>query len=50
MPTNKHFTLKTSLDIFRIKEDSLVNLNNLTDPDLLAEEIIENLEAGLEAF
>jgi len=42
--------LKTSLDIFRIKEDSLVNLNNLTDPDLLAEEIIENLEAGLEAF
>ena len=41
---------KTSLDIFWIKDDSLADLENLPDPDVLAEEIIENLEAGLEAF
>ena len=28
----------------------LTDLNNLPEPDVLAEEIIENLEAGLESF
>jgi len=41
---------KTSLDIFWIKDDSLADLENLPDPDVLADEIVENLEAGLEAF
>jgi len=41
---------KTSLDIFWLKDDSLANLENLPDPDVLAEEIIENLEDGLEQF
>jgi len=41
---------KTSLDIFWIKDKSLADLDNLPDPDVLAEEIIENLEAGLESF
>jgi|SRR5437868_7490558 len=41
---------KTSLDITWIKDQSLADLDNLPDPDVLAGEIIENLEAGLEAF
>ena len=41
---------KTSLDIFWIKDKSLADLDNLPDPDVLALEIVENLEAGLESF
>lgn len=41
---------KTSLDISWIKDKSLADLDNLPDPDILAGEIIENLEAGLESF
>lgn len=41
---------KTSLDISWLKDDSLADLDNLPDPDVLAAEIIENLEAGLESF
>jgi len=41
---------KTSLDIFWIKDKSLTDLENLPEPDELAEEIIENIEAGLNSF
>lgn len=41
---------KTSLDITWIKDKSLADLDNLPDPDVLAGDIIENLEAGLECF
>ena len=41
---------KTSLDIFWLKDKSLTDLDNLPEPDELAEEIIENLEAGLNSF
>lgn len=41
---------KTNLDIFWLKDKSLADLDNLPDPDILADEIIENLEAGLESF
>lgn len=41
---------KTSLDITWLKDNSLADLDNLPDPDVLANEIIENLEAGLESF
>lgn len=41
---------KTSLDITWIKDKSLADLDNLPNPDELAEGIIENLEAGLESF
>ena len=41
---------KTSLDIFWLKDDSLADLDNLPDPDVLAGEIIENLEAAVENF
>ena len=41
---------KTSLDIFWLKDESLSDLDNLPDPDILANEIIENIEAGLESF
>ncbi|GAK58816.1 N-6 DNA methylase [Candidatus Vecturithrix granuli] len=41
---------KTSLDIFWLKDESLADLDNLPDPDVLALDIVENLEAGLESF
>ena len=41
---------KTNIDIFWIKDDSLADLDNLPDPDILANEIIENIEAGLDSF
>lgn len=41
---------KTSLDIFWLRDKSLTDLDNLPDPDELAEEIIENIEAGLVSF
>jgi len=41
---------KTNLDIFWLKDKSLTDLDNLPDPDILASEIIENIEAGLASF
>lgn len=41
---------KTSLDIFWLKDKSLSDLDNLPEPDELATEIIDNLEAGLNSF
>ncbi len=41
---------KTSLDISWIKDKSLTDLDNLPDPDLLANDIIENLKSGIESF
>ena len=41
---------KTSLDISWLKDKSLADLDNLPDPDVIAEDIIENLEAGLASF
>ncbi|EMF80367.1 N-6 DNA Methylase domain protein [Leptospira weilii serovar Topaz str. LT2116] len=41
---------KKNLDITWIKDKSFSDMENLPNPDELAEEIIENLEAGLESF
>ena len=41
---------KTSLDVFWIKDKSLADLDNLPDPDVLADDIIENLQSALESF
>ncbi|MDR0312684.1 MAG: hypothetical protein LBI14_03730 [Treponema sp.] len=41
---------KTSLDIFWLKDKSLTDLDNLPEPDVLAAEIMENLETALESF
>ena len=41
---------KTNLDIFWVKDKSLADLDNLPDPDILALEIIDNLESGLNSF
>ena len=41
---------KTSLDITWIKDMSLTDLDNQPDPDVLAEEIIDNLQAGIDSF
>ncbi|MBO5140857.1 MAG: N-6 DNA methylase, partial [Peptococcaceae bacterium] len=41
---------KKSLDIFWIKDKSLADLDNLPSPDVLAADIIENLQSALESF
>ncbi|MBF6642173.1 SAM-dependent DNA methyltransferase [Flavobacterium sp. J49] len=41
---------KTSLDITWLKDKSLADLDNLPDPDELAQDIIENIEASLDSF
>lgn len=41
---------KTSLDIFWLRDDNMLDLDNLPDPDVLAQEIIENIESALESF
>jgi type I restriction enzyme M protein len=41
---------KTSLDIFWLKDKNLTDLDNLPDPDVLVEDIIENLESSLESL
>ena len=41
---------KASLDIFWLRDQSLTDLDNLPDPDILALEIIDSIEAALEDF
>ncbi|MBI1808052.1 MAG: SAM-dependent DNA methyltransferase [Ignavibacteria bacterium] len=41
---------KASLDIFWLKDESLEDAANLPDPDVIANEIAENLGAALEQF
>ena len=40
---------KTSLDIFWIKDKSLADLDNLPSPDVLADDITENLQSALDS-
>ena len=41
---------KVNLDIFWLRDESLEATDNLPDPDIIAEEIVEDLEAALEQF
>ena len=41
---------KTSLDIFWIKDKSLTDLDSLPNPDVLAADIIDNLQSALDGF
>lgn len=41
---------KASLDIFWLRDDSLAESDNLPPPDVIAQEIVEDLEAALEQF
>lgn len=41
---------KTSLDIFWLRNDNILDLDNLPDPAILAQEIINNIEGALENF
>ena len=41
---------KISLDIFWIKDKSLADLDSLPDPDVLAADIIENLQSAMDSF
>ena len=41
---------KASLDIFWLRDDSLADSDNLPAPDIIAQEIVDDLEAALEQF
>jgi type I restriction enzyme M protein len=41
---------KVNLDIFWLRDESLEDSANLPEPDVLAKEIVEELEAALEQF
>lgn len=41
---------KVNLDIFWLRDESLEDTDNLPDPDVIAAEIVEDLEAALEQF
>ena len=41
---------RLNLDIFWLKDDSLEDIDSLPEPEVLAAEIVENLEAALEQF
>ena len=41
---------KINMDIFWLKDDSLEDIDALPEPDVIAAEIVENLEAALEQF
>ena len=41
---------KLNLDIFWLKDDSLDDVDSLPPPDVIAAEIVENLQAALDAF
>jgi type I restriction-modification system DNA methylase subunit len=41
---------KVNLDIFWLRDESLEDMANLPDPDVLAAEIVEDLQAALEQF
>ena len=41
---------KASLDIFWLKDDSLADSDNLPPPEVIAQEIVADLEAALEQF
>lgn len=41
---------KVSLDIFWLRDESLEDSANLPDPDVIAAEIVQDLQAALEQF
>jgi type I restriction enzyme M protein len=41
---------KASLDIFWLKDDALADSDNLPAPEIIAQEIVDDLEAALEQF
>ena len=41
---------KASLDVFWLRDDAMADLDDLPEPDVLAEEIVENLQAALASF
>jgi type I restriction enzyme M protein len=41
---------KASLDIFRLKDEALADSDNLPAPEIIAQEIVEDLQAALEQF
>jgi len=41
---------KTNFDIFWLKDDNYVDLDNLSEPEILTQEIIDNMESALNSF
>ena len=48
--TNWLSATKASLDIFWLRDESLEDSAGLPEPDILAAEIVQDLEAALEQF
>jgi type I restriction enzyme M protein len=41
---------KASLDIFWLRDETLTDSDNLPPPEVIAQEIVDDLEAALEQF
>ena len=41
---------KASLDVFWLRDETLADSDNLPPPDVIAQEIVDDLEAALEQF
>jgi len=49
-PSSLQLADKASLDIFWLKDESLADSDNLPPPEVIAQEIVDDLEAALEQF
>jgi type I restriction enzyme M protein len=49
-PSSLQLADKASLDIFWLKDESLADSDNLPPPEVIAQEIVDGLEAALEQF
>jgi hypothetical protein len=49
-PVTHYCNVLVNLDIFWLRDESLEDTANLPDPDVLALEIVEDLQAALEQF
>jgi len=41
---------KASLDVFWLKDASMIDLDNLPEPDVLVEDIVKHLRSALRSF
>ncbi|MEZ6063683.1 MAG: hypothetical protein R3C19_25320 [Planctomycetaceae bacterium] len=48
--TNLEKSLSDNLDIFWLRDETLEESDNLPDPEILAQEIVDDLQTALEQF
>ena len=49
-PLRRHHAIEFPHDIFWLRDDVLADSDNLPPPDVIAQEIVDDLEAALEQF